>query len=185
MSYRIHFVYATKTDVDVHELEDVLCLEMCPAITSVWDKCKPLYSKDSKKYTEYEEYHPCIVTKKRLRQIIENFLETYRQYLVEELIVKKNPYDDVTIDDNIWNRCLHLPYDHGKVNNDDVKHAENNGCYSLHAEFIKVYNKEHFLDLLDNKYKITYGNTMYDILIQLIYMYKTFSNSKKLIILGW
>lgn len=191
MGYRIHFAYMSKRDLDSAQkefcrlkLNDVLCLELCPAITSVWAKCKPLYKKGTELYKKYEDYSPCIVTKKRLREMVDNFLETYRQYVVENSIILKNG-GDVEINDDIWNRCLHLPDKSGNVNSDDVAYAKDNGLYCLHQEFIKTYNKEHFLDILDNKDRITYGNTMYDILVQLIYMYKTFSNSRKLIVFGW
>ena len=202
MGYRYHFYLLNKQEVTQltanrgngfldYSKNQVLCIESCDPIWDIWKLCRPLFKKNSDEYINYEEEYPCVITKARLKEMILAFHREYQEYIIRHSIslpyLKAVPTDK----SELFKRCMHLD-----DNEEDENHAQFEGQFMLQQQFLIHCTEDgfnaltegspsRFEQLLEEPYKLTEGRTMYEILVQLIYLYKTFSPSKKLIICGW
>ena len=212
MSYRYHFYLLNKEEIEQITTElpsfskfdanELLCIESCQSIWEVWKKCRPLFKKDTNAYNRYSEDYPCVVTKSRLREMVLAFHKEYQKHIIFQSIDVLNESMIPKDANELFRRCMHLgPADENsekqkKACVKDERHSEIWGQFELHQQFllhcttdgfhaITEGSSPKFKQLLDDPLRMNNGNTMYDILVQLIYMYKTLSPSKKLVICGW
>lgn len=205
MGYRLHFYHLTAEELEsislgkthFYDHKDILCMEMNNAICGIWDHCKP-YFRGYPKKRRCEEANPCVVTKANLREMVLAFYRAYQEYIITQSIDigwGKIPTDKT----ELFKRCMHLTTGNAEQDNNDKEHARFNGQYNLQQLFLvhctadgfsiaEDFKNEHFEKLLDDEDRMNDGNTTYDLLVQLIYMYKTYDSldcNKFLIIAGW
>lgn len=192
MGYRINFYSLTNNDIEdiakgkcFYEYRELLCMELNPAICNIWDTCQPLFDNAE---SSFEAENPCIITKAKLKEICLAYYKEFQKYIIRQstsLIYDHDVEKAIQDPKSLFQRCLHFE------DGPDTDNARFNGLYMLHQLFLvhcsnsgeKINSKE-FEKLLDSP-KLTNGDTMYDILMQLVYMYKTYDENKILVIAGW
>lgn len=197
MSYRLHFyalsnaelISILQEDKTFLDFEDLLCINCIESIYKVWDKAEPVFGIKSEAYKTFEDENPKVITKALLKEICLAFHHDYQNWLIRESTsivhdyeveeARKKPIE-------LFSRVMHF-----KPNTDDEAAAKFNGQYLLHQEYLihcssggEEINSKHFEELLDSQ-RLTDGNSMHDILLELCFLYKTFDESKTLILCGW
>lgn len=210
MGYRIHFYILSSEDLkaiganqkNFYDFKDLLCMEMNPTICNIWTHCKPCFIEGTPEYKRTEEDNPCMVFKAELKEMVLAFYKDYQKYIIRELI--DIGFNDIPGDnDELFRRCLHFQTKPNELTEQELaddRHSKFSGQYQLHQQFLihctsdgfnvldKNSSNKHFEKLLEEPFRMNDGNTMYDILVQLIYLYKIYNyldSSKFLVIAGW
>ena len=212
MGYRYHFYLLDKDKIDQlaekmgngffdFKQNEVLCIEQCDTIYTVLKQCQSLFNRGTPAFKNYEgefDDYPCIVTKSQLKEMVLAWHKDYQEYIIRQSIDLGYRTSIPTDPKEIFSRCMHLGIGDpdNKYYEKDHRHAMFEGEYMLHQQFLIHCTSDgfnavvgvpptRFEELLDEPNKITDGLGMHEILIQLIYMYKTFDPSKVLVVHGW
>lgn len=202
MGYRLHLYKGTLEEINsafknddekpyYNALKEVLCVEGNSAFYHIFNTAKSLFPKGTELYQKFQDSEDCpvIVTKKKLRDLIELFHRIYQQYLAQSLVFRYE-YGDLDLSDpKVYNRCLGIDYELPKETKErDENHSKLCGLQQLSRDFlIHCHDGQHerFMNMLDDKDMLNSGDSMADIVYQLVYLYKTFSPSKVIIMTGW
>ncbi|MCM1322857.1 MAG: hypothetical protein NC218_01590 [Acetobacter sp.] len=204
MGYRLHLYLGKPEEIKrafenddavpyYHVLKEVLCVERNSPFYHVFNTAKTLFPSGTDMWQKFEnsEDHPVIVTKKKLYTLIDLFHKDYQQYLVHSCILDYTGRDRDIDDPELYNRCLGIS---SEVTDEQKKNDKNHqafcGAEQLSREFIiqclhGTQTHEKFMQKLEDKDILNGGDTMKEILYQLVYLYKTFSQTRMLIMTGW
>lgn len=161
--------------------DDAVCVERNKTFSDVYSVASPLKLKQASCSCE-DGYQLKVLTKAQFRCLISGVFDDFQQHIIDSLLY---PQDfekwDITSEE-VQRRCLYAPTDEDEHVR---RHCGVRVMQVLCAAYCRPDSKEKFMDQVGDKDSLIIDRTMYDILLQLVYIYKTWSDKQTLVIVGW
>lgn len=169
---------------EIFEFNDVLCVERNLTFNNAYAKAIPLPFAKKLPFSYKGDYQLRVLTKAQFRWLISGVFADFQQYIISSLINKEDALGIVDLnDESVWRRCCGVD-----ATEEDKKVATHYGIMALQnywAIYCSKTSKDHFMQLLERPNEFLGDNTMFHILMQLVYLYKTWDKHTFLVMAGW
>lgn len=169
---------------EIVDFNDVLCVERNLTFSNAYAKATPLPFAKKLPFSYKGDYQLRVLSKSALHKLILDVFTDFQQYIISSLINKEDALGSVDLsDESVWRRCCGVD-----ATEEDKQVATHYGIMALQnywAIYCSKTSKDRFIQLLEKPNEFLGDNTMFHILIQLVYLYKTWDKHTFLVMAGW